>query len=66
MCDPETKRGVLNDFDLARLGGPNREPSGKDNTGTLPFLALDLLNNGLFAAWCDVATDTTPSLSPGA
>jgi hypothetical protein len=44
MYNPETKRGVLNDFDLARLGGPNREPSGKDNTGTLPFLALDLLD----------------------
>ena len=44
MCDPLTKRGVLNDFDLARLGGPNRKPSAKDNTGTLPFLPLDLLH----------------------
>ena len=44
MCDPLTKRGVLNDFDLARWGAPDRKPSAKDNTGTLPFLALDLLN----------------------
>jgi len=44
MCDPVTKRGVLNDFDLARFGAPDRTPSAKDNTGTLPFLALDLLN----------------------
>ena len=44
MCDPVTKRGVLNDFDLARLSAPNRKPSTTDNTGTLPFLALDLLN----------------------
>ena len=44
MCDPVTKRGVLNDFDLARLRVPNRVPSAADNTGTLPFLVLDLLN----------------------
>ena len=44
MFDPATKRGVLSDFDLAREGGPDRTPSVKDDTGTLPFLALDLLN----------------------
>ena len=44
MCDPVTKRGVLSDFDLARMGGPNREPGAKDDTGTLAFLALDLLD----------------------
>ena len=48
MCDPETKRGVLNDLDLARVGGPARKPSAKDNTGTMPFLALDLLNRAAF------------------
>lgn len=48
MCDPVTKRGVLNDFDLAREGRPNRKPSAKDNIGTLPFLALDLLNEQAF------------------
>ena len=44
MSDPLTKRGVLNDFDLARWSDLNRTASAKDNTGTLPFLALDLLN----------------------
>jgi len=48
MCDPVTKRGVLNDFDLARLRVPDRKPSSKDNTGTLPCLALDLLNEDAF------------------
>ena len=45
MFDPVMERGVLNDFDLARWSAPNRKPSAEDNTGTLPFLALDLLNN---------------------
>jgi len=44
MYDPATKRGVLSDFNLAREGGPNRRPNAKDTTGTLPFLALDLLS----------------------
>ena len=48
MCDPITKRGVLNDFDLARLRSTKGKPSGKDNTGTMPFLALDLLNEKAF------------------
>ena len=48
MYDPATKRGVLSDFDLAREGGPNRRPNAKDNTGTLPFLALDLLDEKAF------------------
>lgn len=48
MCDPDTRRGVLNDLDLARMGGPSRKPSAKDNTGTMPFLALDLLNEAAF------------------
>ena len=48
MCDPVTKRGVLNDYDLARSSAPNRKPSTTDNTGTLPFLALDLLNERAF------------------
>ena len=48
MYDPATKRGVLNDFDLAREGGPNRKPTAKDNAGTMPFLALDLLNERAF------------------
>ena len=44
MSDPVTKRGVLNDFDLARWSDPNRKASAKDNAATLPFLALDLLH----------------------
>ena len=48
MYDPVTKRGVLNDFDLARWSAPDRQPNAKDNTGTLPFLALDLLNESSF------------------
>jgi hypothetical protein len=44
MCDLVTNRGVLNDFDLARFTAPDRTPSARDNTGTLPFLAMDLLN----------------------
>ena len=48
MYDPSTKRGVLNDFDLARWSAPDRQPTAKDNTGTLPFLALDLLNEAAF------------------
>ena len=45
MFDAVTERGVLNDFDLARWSALNRKPSAEDNTGTLPFLALDLLND---------------------
>ena len=44
MCDPVTKRGVLNDFDLARMSAPDRRSSELDNVETLPFLALDLLD----------------------
>ena len=35
-------RGILNDFDLAHLRGRPR-PSGTERTGTMPFMALDLL-----------------------
>jgi hypothetical protein len=34
--------GVLNDYDLAHLNG-RRVPSGAKHTGTMPFMALDLL-----------------------
>jgi len=33
--------GVLNDFDLATVG-PG--PTGNERTGTLPFMALELLS----------------------
>src|SRR5277367_4773944 len=37
--------GVLNDFDLAHVRGNDR-PSGTEQTGTMPFMALDLLTEG--------------------
>ena len=43
MWDPERKVGVLNDFDLSKLVGRNGA-SGKENMGTLPFMALELLS----------------------
>jgi hypothetical protein len=44
MWDDRLKVGVLNDFDLAKF--ENQEgPIGHDNTGTLPFMALDLVSD---------------------
>lgn len=43
MWDGQREMGVLNDFDLARFADQTG-PSGHDNTGTLPFMALDLLS----------------------
>ena len=43
MWDDMRKVGVLNDFDLARFAD-QRGASGQGNTGTLPFMALDLLS----------------------
>jgi hypothetical protein len=40
-------RGILNDYDLAHLEG-NPRPSGTERTGTMPFMALDLLTEN---AW---------------
>jgi len=45
MWDDTRKVGILNDFDLARFGD-QVGASGQDNTGTLPFMALDLLSKG--------------------
>ena len=42
MWDDRWKVGVLNDFYLARFRD-RRGVSGQDNTGTLPFIVLDLL-----------------------
>ncbi|KAF9043064.1 hypothetical protein BJ165DRAFT_219511 [Panaeolus papilionaceus] len=41
MWHPRCKAGVLNDFDLSKFD--LEAPPGRDNTGTLPFMALDLL-----------------------
>ena len=49
MVDPGTGNGVLNDWDLSRrrvADGPTR--TGAERTGTIPFMALDLL---LSNAW---------------
>ena len=35
-------RGILNDYDLAHLRG-RPQPSGTERTGTMPFMALDVL-----------------------
>ena len=43
MVDPGTGNGVLNDWDLSRVeDGPTR--TGAERTGTIPFMALDLLD----------------------
>ena len=43
MWDEVWKVGVLNNFNLARFAGQTGA-SGQDNTGTLSFMALDLLS----------------------
>ena len=42
MWDDERQAGVLNNFDLARFAD-RTDASGQDNTGTVPFMTLDLL-----------------------
>jgi len=44
MYDKVSGNGILNDFDLAHLAGEER-PSGTERTGTIPFMAFDLLTN---------------------
>ncbi|EIN07691.1 hypothetical protein PUNSTDRAFT_53086 [Punctularia strigosozonata HHB-11173 SS5] len=43
--DPDTLGGVLRDFDLSRIRDKNEEsaPQGTERTGTVPFMALELL-----------------------
>jgi hypothetical protein len=43
MYDKASGRGILNDYDLAHLNGRTR-PSGAERTGTMPFMALELLS----------------------
>jgi len=43
MWDDRRKVGILNDFDLARFAD-HTGASRNDSTGTLPFMALDLLS----------------------
>ena len=44
MWDDRRKVGILNDFDLSKFAN-QKGSSGQDNTGTLPFMALDLLSD---------------------
>ncbi|KAL6300680.1 hypothetical protein BKA93DRAFT_711458, partial [Sparassis latifolia] len=50
MYDPDTQCGMLNDFDLTVIheGPGERMPAGKMRTGTVPFMALDLLTLGYY------------------
>ena len=41
-------RGILNDYDLAHLDGRPR-PSGLGRTGTMPFMAIDMLTKEAWA-----------------
>ena len=43
MWDERRKVGVLNDFDLAKFADKTGA-SGQDNTGTLPFMALEFMS----------------------
>ena len=46
MIDPETNHGVLNDWDLSHYPGfPNSLQPHGERTGTVPFMAVDLLND---------------------
>ena len=47
MCKEDNKYGVLNDFDLSTIMKPgDRNPNrqGLERTGTLPFMAVELLH----------------------
>ena len=45
MWDPYLQCGILNDFDLAKLVAEmENEPASKHRIGTLPFVAIDILD----------------------
>ncbi|KAF8335824.1 uncharacterized protein EI90DRAFT_3047250 [Cantharellus anzutake] len=62
MSKPDTRRGVVIDFDLARLDGQSEKSSGKVNTGNLPFMALELLGFDVLAWRRVVMVKSTPSV----
>ena len=45
MINPTTKHGVLNDWDMGYYEPLSRGKAGGERTGTLPFMALDLLTD---------------------
>ena len=63
MYAPFCERGVLDDFNLARLGEPDRKPSTKDNAELCRSWLWTFSTDRL---WWNASTDTAPSLSPGA
>ena len=50
MYNPVKKCGVVADFDLSILAWLQRVP-GSDRTGTIPFMALDLLTDGYWKGY---------------
>ncbi|KZS99785.1 uncharacterized protein LAESUDRAFT_688867, partial [Laetiporus sulphureus 93-53] len=49
LYDPTTEKGVLNDFDLARIRLDDRnQATGQERTGTIPFMPMDLLSDEYF------------------
>ncbi|KAF5330662.1 hypothetical protein D9619_005366 [Psilocybe cf. subviscida] len=50
MYDPIKGCGVLSDFDLSTMAWLERVP-GDDRTGTIPFMALDLLSNSYWMGY---------------
>lgn len=40
MYDPDSKKGVLTDFDLATID--NSRPGARERTGIVPFMVFDL------------------------
>jgi hypothetical protein len=47
MFDPETKRGILNDFDLSIITAPDASYSpNRGRTGTMPFISTEQLIDG--------------------
>ncbi|KZT08872.1 uncharacterized protein LAESUDRAFT_811005 [Laetiporus sulphureus 93-53] len=49
LYDPITRKGVLNVFDLARIRlDDNNQATGQERTGTIPFMAMDLLSREYF------------------
>ncbi|CCM06704.1 uncharacterized protein FIBRA_08993 [Fibroporia radiculosa] len=49
MADVATKRGVLIDFDLARIQRDDPSATGRERTGTVPFMAVDFLTQKYLA-----------------
>ena len=64
MYDKLHDRGVLNDYDLAHLVGHPR-PGGKEHTGTIPFMAMDLSRKLLGRATLPGNTVTIANRSHG-